>query len=134
MGSDSRPSCHIPKYLPASYQTLLKACETYTLLWPGGEMALWEKGGVRDHIGRKLRGRSDPVILPGEHHLELTTHRIIPMICPRMTRGDRANVQKQKWRLERGERKTCLRLQMTYSSTRMRQSYMSRWTAYLTLS
>ena len=91
--------------LPARYQKLLKAGETYTLLWPGGEIALWEEGGVRDHIGRELRDRSDPLILPGGPHLTFTTHTESPPWPAREEREarrgfDRANFEEQKWRLE----------------------------------
>jgi hypothetical protein len=93
------------KSLPARYQKLLKAGETYTLLWPGGEIALWEEGGVRDHIGRELHDRSDPLILPGGPHLTFTTHTETPPWSAREDREprigfDRANLEEQKWRLE----------------------------------
>jgi hypothetical protein len=60
---------------------------------------------VRDHIGRELHDRSDPLILPGGPHLTFTTHTETPPWSAREDREprigfDRANLEEQKWQLE----------------------------------
>ncbi|KAH7380165.1 hypothetical protein BKA66DRAFT_442479 [Pyrenochaeta sp. MPI-SDFR-AT-0127] len=96
--------------VPARYQKLLKAGETYTLLWPGGEVALWEKGTVREHIGRELDDKPTPLILPGGPHLTFSTHAELPPWPMREEREarvgfDRANLDEQKWRFEQNRPK-----------------------------
>lgn len=91
--------------LPARYQKLLRAGETYTLLWPGGEVALWEYGTIREHIGRELDDRPAPLILPGGPHVTFSTYAELPPWPMREEREaqvgfDRANLDEQKWRFE----------------------------------
>jgi hypothetical protein len=60
--------------LPGNYQELLVTNETYTLLWPGANIALWEYGTVREHISRELHDRNQPLLLPGGAHITFSTY------------------------------------------------------------
>lgn len=91
--------------LPGTYQKLFRAYETYTLIWPGGEVAKCEKGTVRQHIRSALHNRPDPLILPGGPHIAFSTHEAMPPWPRRAEREakrgfDRANGEEEAWRFE----------------------------------
>lgn len=91
--------------LPREYQKLLKPDETYTLLWPGSEVALWAYGTIREHINHELKNKEYPLVIPGRPHITFSTHTEFPPWPMRAEREiqvgfDRANQAEQKWRLE----------------------------------
>lgn len=43
--------------LPMRYQTQLQAGETYQLLWPGGEVGMWDWGRRIEHVGKEIKSR-----------------------------------------------------------------------------
>ena len=43
--------------LPARYYKALQAGETYTLLYPGGEVAIWDWGTIQEHLGKEIQAR-----------------------------------------------------------------------------
>jgi hypothetical protein len=103
-------SVTVHQSLPETYQKLLEPGETYTLLWPGGEVATWEYGTVREHIGKELKGRSHPIVLPGGPHITFSTHTEYPPWPMRQEREARggfamANLAEQQWRFEQNRAK-----------------------------
>lgn len=60
--------------LSGRHQKLLKPGETYTLLWPGCRIALWESATVRELIGRELDDKEQSLISPGGPHVTSTTY------------------------------------------------------------
>ncbi|KGO39836.1 hypothetical protein PEX1_003390 [Penicillium expansum] len=67
----SRVFCKVP--LPAAY---LKNCGSeaaYLLLWPGGQIPLWDWGTLAEHSEHKLVPKSPPVILPGPSYESFAT-------------------------------------------------------------
>ena len=101
----SGDSITIPTTLPGRYQKLLKPDETYTLLWPGGEIATWEYGTLREHIGQELKDKDNPLVLPGGPHITFSTHTEFPPWPIRAEREakigfSRANLAEKEWRFE----------------------------------
>jgi hypothetical protein len=89
--------------LPGRYQMLLKPGETYTLLWPGGEVPTWDFGTIREHIGQELQERTHPLVLPGRSHITFSTHTEYPSWPMRAEREarvgfDMANLDERQWR------------------------------------
>jgi hypothetical protein len=64
--------------LPRRYQKLLKPEETYTLLWPGGEVSTWDYGTIREHVGQELQQLRSALVLPGGAHITFSTHSAFP--------------------------------------------------------
>jgi hypothetical protein len=60
--------------LPEKSQKILDTNETYTLLWPGANIALWEYGTVREHMGQELHDKDQHLLLPGGPHITFSTY------------------------------------------------------------
>jgi hypothetical protein len=43
--------------LPAQYYQALHAGETYTVLYPGGEVQMWDWGTIEEHRGKEMKAR-----------------------------------------------------------------------------
>lgn len=54
-GGSYSPICN----LTANYQTRLVPGETYHLLWPGGEIKMWEWGSMNELMNTKLKSRAE---------------------------------------------------------------------------
>ncbi|KAF2126195.1 hypothetical protein P153DRAFT_433982 [Dothidotthia symphoricarpi CBS 119687] len=96
--------------LPERYQKLLKSGETYTLLWPGGDIGTWDYGTVREHIGQELKDNAHALVLAGGPHVTFTAHvesQPWPMRLTREARVglDRANLEEQRWRRSQNQTK-----------------------------
>ena len=96
--------------LPERFQKLLNPGETYTLLWPGGPIATWEYGTVREHIGQELKHKEHSLVLPGGPHVSFSAHtepQPWPMRSGREARVGfyRANLEEQEWRRKRNQPK-----------------------------
>jgi hypothetical protein len=50
--------------LPKRYRTELVSGEKYELVWPGGEIAIWDWGTEKQHIGREVGMKSPKICLP----------------------------------------------------------------------
>jgi hypothetical protein len=75
------------------------------LLWPGGQLALWEYGTIREQIGRELDNKPAPLFLPGGPHVTFCTYEELPPWSMREEREakvgfDRANLDERQWRFE----------------------------------
>lgn len=46
---------------------------TYSILWPGGEIPIWDWGKLAEHSERTLVPKSTPVVLPGPSYLTFET-------------------------------------------------------------
>lgn len=46
---------------------------TYSILWPGGQIPIWDWGTLVEHSGRTLVPKSTPVVLPGPSYLTFET-------------------------------------------------------------
>jgi hypothetical protein len=96
--------------LPGRYQELLNANETYTLLWPGANIALWEYGTIRESIGQELNDKDQPLPLPGGPHLTFTTFLEKEPLPERVATEarigfDRANRAEETWRRDQARAK-----------------------------
>ncbi|KAH5442398.1 hypothetical protein HBI23_132070 [Parastagonospora nodorum] len=107
---DHKGSFTIMSSLPERYQKLLDSNETYTLLWPGANIALWEYGTVREHMGQELDDKDQPLLLPGGPHITFSTHtENEPWPDRAATEArigfDRANFAEETWRYEQARAK-----------------------------
>jgi hypothetical protein len=97
--------------LPERYYTALanvsnrEECE---LVWPGGEIALWKWGTIRENVGQKLKARPKLLLLGGSTaHRILFTRKVEEVLWPGRenclsTSGfSVANLQEQEWRSRR---------------------------------
>ncbi|KAF2844698.1 hypothetical protein T440DRAFT_435985, partial [Plenodomus tracheiphilus IPT5] len=89
--------------LPERYQKILATNETYTLLWPGANIALWEYGTVREHMGRELYDKDQPLLLTGGAHITFSTYTENEPWPDRAATEvrigfDRANFAEETWR------------------------------------
>jgi hypothetical protein len=110
--------------LPESYYRALKAGETYTLLYPGGEVAIWEWGTIQENLGRELKARRlmseekkkllPSLVMPGGARISFTARAEEPRWPEREAYEakngfDAANVAEREWRLELGVKTMRLR-------------------------
>ncbi|KAH4848055.1 hypothetical protein HBI46_091450 [Parastagonospora nodorum] len=107
---DPKGSFTLMSSLPGRYQKLLETDETYTLLWPGAEIALWEYGTVREHLGQELDDKDQRLLLPGGPHITFSTHtENEPWPDRAATKArigfDRANFAEETWRHEQARAK-----------------------------
>jgi hypothetical protein len=98
--------------LPERYYRALKAGETYTLLYPGCEILLWDWGTLKEHLGREIRRRTpttttalpNPVI-PGGQSVTFTAKQEDEPWPERAAYQAKngfgfANLKELEWRLE----------------------------------
>lgn len=45
----------------------------YLILWPGGQIPIWDWGTLAEHSGRTLVPKSTPIVLPGPSYQSLVT-------------------------------------------------------------
>lgn len=107
---DTNGSFTLMSSLPGRYQELLKTDETYTLLWPGANLTLWEYGTMREHMGQELDDKDQPLLLPGGPHITFSTHtENKPWPDRAATEArigfDRANFAEETWRREQARAK-----------------------------
>ena len=93
--------------LPERYQKALVVGEIYELLWPGGKIAIWAEGSIRDNLKQELRAsdKGDRLILPGRPSVSFTVVEEAPPWHDRAKvetkRGYMlANLQELHWRRE----------------------------------
>lgn len=96
--------------LPGRYQKMLTTNETYTLLWPGANIALWEYGTVREHMRRELCDKDEPLLLPGGAHITFSTYTENEPWPDRAATEDRigfdrANFAEETWRRQQARAK-----------------------------
>ncbi|CAO2648047.1 Nn.00g089690.m01.CDS01 [Neocucurbitaria sp. VM-36] len=89
--------------LPERFQKSLKPDETYTLLWPGSNIATWEYGTVREHINQEIKDKDRSLVLPGGPHVSFSVHTESQPWPMRLEREARvgfgmANLEEQDWR------------------------------------
>ena len=108
--------------LPARYYQALRAGEMYTLLYPGGEVAMWDWGTVEEHPGKEMKvqhlmsssGESSSlstVMIPGGARVSFTARA---EETPWLGRADYearngfelANLAEQQWRQEEARKGT----------------------------
>lgn len=93
--------------LPERYQRQLVPDSRYELLWPGGNIVIWEWGTIPEHLNQELKAistKEHALVLPGGPHVSFTakieTHPW-PMRLERETIVGyaKANFEEEHWRL-----------------------------------
>jgi hypothetical protein len=51
--------------LPSRYRKELVMGAKYELVWPGGEIAIWDWGTTKQHLNQELGAKSPKICLPG---------------------------------------------------------------------
>ncbi|KAK4204626.1 hypothetical protein QBC40DRAFT_272628 [Triangularia verruculosa] len=57
--------------LPARYYQALRAGEMYTVLYPGSEVAMWDWGTIKEHLGKEMKARA-ALMIPGGARVSFT--------------------------------------------------------------
>lgn len=91
--------------LPARYYAALRDGEAYTLLYPGGEVAMWDYGTIQEHLGRAMKARHPTIMIPGEACISFNAQMEKtqwPGRAPYEAEYgfDMANLAEQRWRQE----------------------------------
>jgi hypothetical protein len=98
--------------LPMNYQKLLVPGEKCHLIWPGGEIDMWDWGTIREHIGEKLKSQSTRdsklprLVLPACDGIAFTAKEESEPWPDRPERESKAgfakaNLEEQQWRMAR---------------------------------
>jgi hypothetical protein len=107
-GGDVKVRCTLPE----RYHKALKPGEMYAFLWPGNEIARWDWGTIREHMGLEVKSRSTEealtlprLILSGGAHVSFTVHLESNPWPIRSEREEKvgfalANLDEQRWRSE----------------------------------
>lgn len=89
--------------LPARYYAAMVPDETYTLLYTGGEVALWDFGTIQEHHGQLMKARSPSLRIPGGARISFTARTEKTQWPGRAAYEaengfDMANLAEQRWR------------------------------------
>jgi hypothetical protein len=102
--------------LPERYHKLAVPGESYTLLWPGGEIPRWEWGTIREHLNHEMRARAADetptkprLVLPGGPSVSFESQEYATPWPARAMREAKAgfhaaNLEEQKWRLRQQQK------------------------------
>jgi hypothetical protein len=97
--------------LPERYQRVLVPGDKYQLVWPGGEIDVWDWGTIHEHANQELRPRSTDdnphkprLILPGGPSISFQAEEESDPWPMRPMREAKigfmaANLEEQRWRL-----------------------------------
>lgn len=95
--------------LPEHYYAAMRAGETYTLLYPGGEGVLWDWGTIEEHVGRVITARQPSLVILGGARISFTAQMQEPQwpcrVAYEAEHGfEMANRAEQRWRQEEAQK------------------------------